>query len=268
VTTTTNGDDEKIQLPTKKPQTRWLPFNELKPHPVVQRHDIDQVRANRIADNFNPALLGTLTISKHTDGTRWILDGMHRWAAALQSGNAHRTTECHEYEGLTVEQEAAIFRGLNDSKPLHAIDVFQAGVIMGDPLTVACSNLLTRFKFIVGRNRTANSFTAVKTLMRIYATDPVSTERAFYVATRSWGVRAVSVESPIISGLAALARRYEEAVDYAELIRKLQKMGEPGILIGRAKTFAQLRSIRVDTALAAVTIDLYNQRRRKPVDEW
>ena len=53
----------------------------------VQRVEgCDERRVNKIASNFNPRALGSITLSRRDDNTYVCLDGRHRWTAAQQVG--------------------------------------------------------------------------------------------------------------------------------------------------------------------------------------
>ena len=73
----------------------------------------------------------------------------------------------------------------------------------------------------------------------------------------------------MVEGLSLVYDRYGDEIDRGVLLRKLQKVGNPGVVVGRARTYADIRSIKVSPALAAVVIDIYNKgRTARTVEPW
>lgn len=80
----------------------------------------------RIAAQFDPLLVGVITLSRRADGTIWILDGQHRVAAAKEKNI--ETLDALIYEGLTIEQEAYIFSMQNHNRiKVNPFDLYNAG---------------------------------------------------------------------------------------------------------------------------------------------
>ena len=80
----------------------------------------------KIAAQFDPLLLSTITVSKRLDGTYWILDGQHRVAAAKELGIP--TLDALIYSGLTLEEEAYIFSMQNHNKiKVNTYELYHAG---------------------------------------------------------------------------------------------------------------------------------------------
>ena len=88
-----------------------------------------------VHNGFNVHLMGTPEVVRRTDGTYWIVDGQHRKFAYEQhllrraSSNGHTNGEvqqaiaatemtCKVHLGLSPQQEAELFDGLNDTKVL------------------------------------------------------------------------------------------------------------------------------------------------------
>ena len=87
-------------------------------------------------NNFSQERLGTLQVAKRASGELFILDGQQRHAASLKVPSIH-ALPCKVYEGLTEEQEAWIFKGLNENRrPVPCWDKVRAGAICGEPVDV------------------------------------------------------------------------------------------------------------------------------------
>lgn len=75
------------------------------------QRDLDSKRANKIAKDFMPELLGSILVSKRNDGSFYIIDGNHRVNAAKIVGE--KMIPATIIRGLSVEEEAELFHKSN-----------------------------------------------------------------------------------------------------------------------------------------------------------
>jgi hypothetical protein len=83
----------------------WVPVELLFIDPSYQRPETRLVKV--IAENFRPAVFGTVLGSRRDTGRVAIMDGQQRTSAARLIGVV--AVPCLVYEGLTVPEEARIF---------------------------------------------------------------------------------------------------------------------------------------------------------------
>ena len=94
------------------------------------QREIDEAHVNEIANDFNKTYAGCL-ICSYRNGYFYIIDGQHRYTAALLKGV--KTLLCIIYTGLTSKQEAKMFRDLNiKHKRPDAYRLFKANIWNGD----------------------------------------------------------------------------------------------------------------------------------------
>lgn len=91
----------------------------------------DQKRADRIAEEFDEDALGIFTVSRRPDGRLVLLDANHRRSAAVKKGIARVLAKV--FDGLSLEDEARIYRRLNETANLKNYAKFLAAVIERDP---------------------------------------------------------------------------------------------------------------------------------------
>ena len=88
---------------------------------------LNNARVKRIADNFDPARVGVLLLSKRGPHSYAIVDGQHRLCAMRQIGVPDAV--CIVVVGLSYEEEANYFRiQTRDTNALSAYSLYKAGV--------------------------------------------------------------------------------------------------------------------------------------------
>jgi uncharacterized protein DUF6551 len=228
----------------------------------VQR-PLDDARVQKIVDSYDPFKLGVPTLSQRADGSVVVPDGQTRLEALRRLGKGDESIDCMVYRGLTLEQEAALFVGLNDYKRPTVLDLFNIAIVQGDPLVVACHDLLEKYALRSARGF-RNSFVAVEALKSAYRDDPTATERTMLALTRTWGATREAVHSTLFRGVNVVLSRYADRVNLDQLIERIQRepQGAPAQLIGRARTLAAMRSISVVDAMADILVNVYNRGRK------
>lgn len=212
----------------------------------------------KIANRFNPALLGTLVGSERPRRAKAniaLIDGQTRWEGAKRAGVPQLPLVV--FPNLTREQEAEIFALIQtERRGLTSYDRFRAQVMAGKGMAPAIQGVVDKMGFKTGnQNDQAQDPTviaAVGSLEAAFAWGAgVSKEsardgRGDYDAGRSIVMRTLRIikegfpereegyqGSEIIKGVAWYITRFE--VDDDRLITRL-KMVTPGIMIHRANS--------------------------------
>lgn len=85
-------------------------IDDLRVDETYQR-DIRETWEKQLSRNFDPMLLGVITVSKRKDGSLYVIDGNHRRIAAKENGMEYILADVRE--GLSLEKEAELFYKLN-----------------------------------------------------------------------------------------------------------------------------------------------------------
>ncbi|MBO5969934.1 MAG: ParB N-terminal domain-containing protein [Clostridia bacterium] len=118
-----------------------LPLALLDVHPTIQRDLSDHYL--KIAENFDINKCDPLTVSWKENGTFLIIDGQHRFRAALQKGIT--TLPCRVFKDLTAEEEAKMFYTQNENnKRLTPRDMLRAKLTVKEEVAVSLKNLCDR----------------------------------------------------------------------------------------------------------------------------
>lgn len=90
----------------------------------------DKKHINTLASEFNRLYANCLIVS-YRDGYFWIIDGQHRYKAAVIKGI--KTMTCIIVTGLTLKQEAKMFKDLNvNHRKPNPYTIFAANICNGD----------------------------------------------------------------------------------------------------------------------------------------
>jgi hypothetical protein len=236
--------------------------------PRVQR-PIDSARVTAIVTNFKESALGLPLVSRREDGTMVCLDGQTRIAVLLRKNLGAVPRQMVVHRGLTLAEEAELFRLHNDSKGLTPQVKFRIALVEGGAREKAAEALLQRTGWTseIGKS---NTWRAVVALTGAVHRDERSAERALLVIGGGWGVSSKHSNTAIFQGLANLLFRYGDAVNVAQLAERLAKEGGMPHFIGRYRTNAAVRKLSAPDSVAEVAIKIYNYGRPKQnwLDDW
>jgi hypothetical protein len=264
-------------MTTIKSSHRKVSVSDLVVDPRVQRREgFDHRRVDRMAADFQPHALGSITCSQRPDGKLVVLDGMHRSEACKQAAY-EGLIPAHVYTGLTIEKEAELFLLLNSTKAPSALSKFLARVVMGDEAAVDMTAILAAHGWRVDTNDNAGCLSAVDAMERVYrtgagalpnGTHPELLDRTLNAITAAWEHDTTSVRGPVLMGVAQLFARFGATVDTKKLVAEMQDT-RPGVLVGKAKVLRDVQGGTVSGALAKILVGMHNKKRRANLlPEW
>ena len=236
--------------------------------PNVQR-TLRKARVAAIAGDFQADALGTLATSYRSPKRIHIIDGQHRYRAA-EAAAYTGTIQTMEYHGLSIPEEAALFRLLNKTEKVSRIDQFLVRCVEQEPQATQLAGFLTDHGWAVGTSATDARLSAIGSLERVYALSPEAADGALAVLTAAFGHRSAAVQGALIEGVGRMLAKYGRDVDLSDLAQRLAKVpGGPDGLVGNARGQSLTRTGNLSTAVARVVTNLYNQRRRTTaLPEW
>jgi hypothetical protein len=252
-----------------KPDLRPLAVSTLVVDPDVQR-GLDIRRVNKIAEALDLDALGVVTVSHRANGNYHIVDGQHRVSAVKLAGGETEKILCRIFSGLSIEDEARLFRLLNNTAKPQALDLFRVRVIEGDPVAVDIDRIISAHGWKVMFSAHGGAFGAVAAAERIHRLDPAALDKAVATLTRAWGHDdTATVDGRLVEGVGLVYARYGIAVEASELTDRLARSGTPAALLGKARTFRDTIGGTVTRAVAEIVVEMYNVRRKtKALPSW
>ena len=225
----------------------------------VQR-PLDEKRVREMVAKFRPEALGVPTASTREDGTLIWLDGQTRGAALKELNLGSVPIPVSVYEGLSLQQEAELFRILNDSKRLTPVDLFRIAITEGDRIAIGADRAVKVQGWVTEKGK-KNSFAAVNTLYKAFEQDSGAVKLALQVLAGAWGATPQAVQAALFQGVYTVFFRYNQP-HHIEADRLRDKMakepGGPQQFVGRARFTADTRSITVPDAVSDLVVNLYN----------
>lgn len=256
-------------LPNRR-TTEFIKVDDLFIDHAVQREMIP-ARTKRLMAEFDPDSLGVLTVNRRDDATNSVVDGQHRAEMLRRLSFGDWKVKCDVYHELSLEDEARLWRRLNNTRRPTAYDDFKAALVEGDAEAVAINRITESFGITIGDQTRDGQVRCVNVLRQVYrggrsngvATHPEALAAALGVLVESWGSVAPALDGAVIYGLGLLFLRYGDEIDKQSLAQKLAKFpGGPHALIGRARGLRELRPGTVPQHLMAIVVDVYNSKRR------
>jgi hypothetical protein len=228
---------------------------------TVQRM-LDQRRANAIAGSLRLDAIGVPVVSRREDGGLFVIDGQHRLEALRIAEHGDRLIEMTVYTGLTIEQEAELFRLFNNTKGLDPLTRFRIALVEKDPETMNIDAIVTRNGYVTVAGK-PNSCIAVKTLRGVYHLDGGDTlSRTLAVCEFTWGSQQNATHQIILGALAKMLFRYGHTVNLTRLSDKLRQdphTARPGAFVGAVRSLAEVNGVPNADAGGGKLVTVYNK---------
>lgn len=193
-----------------------LKLNELFVDEKVQR-SVTKASVSKKVKEFDLNAVGTLIVSKRENGKYHILDGQHRWLAAMECGVEE--LDCEIHINLSEREEAELFLKYNQERvSTKPIDHFNIEVKAGQEESVIINSVLKEFGLSVSRR----SIQAPKALKQVYSFYGENTlRRTIKLINEVWGIEGM--KSPAIKGIANFMELGGDSIELDKLIVTLKK---------------------------------------------
>ena len=252
---------------SERTHQEWVPLATLLIDRRYQR-PVNLRRVTKMAATFDPDALGTLTVSRRDDGTNYVLDGQHRVEALRAMGWGDQLAPALVYTGLTLIEEARIFRLMNvESVAPKAFDIFSARIAEGDPDVKAMLDVVTALGLDLDKAPGPGHIAAVAAVEKVfYSAGPTTLLYALRTIRDSWkdvdAYKQSVFAAQIIVALGVVYSRYGRFVDQRRMIQVLGRTWDPATLLrdGRAAAKSMRAGNISFTILPHLIVAAYNKR--------
>lgn len=244
-------------------------------HGTQRVEGIAQRRVDKMAAEWDPSKVGTITVSKRCDGSMFVPDGAHRTAAARAVGQSELPAVIHE--GLTAAGEAELFVGLNTFNAPSAISNFMGRLHRGDTDAQEIKKVIDAHGWRIGQSADDGYISAITAIESIYKSAAGTQPDDRYpevltwvldVTTAAWEHDRDAAHGAILKGLAQLIGRYGTDVDTKKLVIGLSAT-RPRIILGKATSVRDAVGGTIPAHVAKVLVGIHNTGRRKNLlPEW
>lgn len=255
----------KTQFKTTK---RPVKLGQINVDAAYQRR-LNKAHAQKLANAFNPDLLGLVQVSQREDGTFWVIDGQHRIAASrlfLGQDWEEQNVDCLVHVGMDLEDEARFFGETNGGiKRLRPFDWFRARLTANEPVACDVDRIAMTQGFKISDSN--DSLSCVVVLEGVYRgaraanvkEGPLNLTKTLSIIAKAWGVKAPHPNGHIVQGLAMFLERHGAEVDVARLAKLLAEFtGGFSGLLGKARQRRDLEGGQVAHAVFEVIRRQYN----------
>lgn len=221
----------------------------------------DDKRIASIAEKFEIDRVGVPVLSMRKDGSLWVLDGQHRFAAMIAAGLGDTLVMCLCHEGLTLEDEADWFLKLNNGRvAVDTMAKYKARIVAKEPIALEVNAIIR------SRGLTVSNCPSAKTVSAIQAAEWVHCHRSNLAVVldvlKPWAaIDHHALDGNLIKAVGLFLAECTEA-DPAHLRRRLCDLS-PALVMQQIKTAARDFPRWV---AACLTLRLqYNKKTRKPL---
>lgn len=186
----------------------YLKISDMEINPRTQRA-LRLAHAEELANEFDWSKFGTPMLS-FRDGRYFLLDGQHRVEGARIKGFGEKRVRCEVFSDLSEADEAALFRGRNNTKAVGTIDNFKIGVVARDPECVEIDMVTRSVGYVVSStSATPGTLQAVAALRK--ANSRGTLERTLTVLRDSLGDAGMA--GVLIDGLSLVIEKHPEVTN-------------------------------------------------------
>jgi hypothetical protein len=253
-----------------KVKTEFIKVNELHVDPDAQRSLRPSWR-DYLAANYDETKLGIFHVSPNGNGYR-IIDGQHRTEMLRKLGLGEKKVRCLVYTGLSQQDEAGMFLGLNNNLKVRAYDKFRVRVTEGEPVATAIMEIIGEVGLTLADQKTDGAVRAVNQLEAVYTGRSLRLKEGPYpdhlrwtlsILKDAWGYNANAFDGVVIEGLGAVILRFGDRIDRDRFGKKIA--GFPGGPVGlqaKAKAWKDLKETTLKNAMAEILVEVYNNQLR------
>lgn len=244
-----------------KSTVRMVPIADMRVAAPAQRR-FQKPWAEALASMLDLDKLGKPVLN-HRDGHWYIIDGQHRVAALKLYGWGDLSLECECFEGLSQEEEAELFLGLNDARPVSTFQKFRIAITANRVRETDIERTVLAQGLKVAPNKQPGATSAVGALTFVWDNGgAIVLGRTLRILRDAYGGVPGTLSSPLIQGLGMVCIRYDGDFEDTLAVDKLAHlMGGANGLMSNAYAVREQTGRQLPDCVAASVVELYNKGR-------
>jgi len=219
----------------------WIPTKNLSIVWAEAQRPLNELHAQRIADNLDPDMFGALAVTKpNGKGIYHVIDGQHRLVAVQKKWGQDEKVPCQVFDAVDPARAAQIFDSINSGRrALQPIELFKVRVTAKSELQVEINKIVIKCGYFIG-HRNTNAIHCVAALEGVYQSyGPVALEATLRLTRKMWGDENTATGAIIIRGIGMLLSEFRH-IDFERLAQAISSKYTPSRLLGAAKTAKEM----------------------------
>lgn len=222
---------------------------------------VKESQVKKIVKNFDPQKLHTIVVNKRNDGQFFVIDGQHRVEALKELGIP--TIDSTVHEGLTVEEEAEMYYGINDRPAKSPNSKGKSSLKFGDQNAIEIEEAVQNVGLSIDYDKKGTkegyitAYASLQSVHKKYGKEFL--EVVLQVIKSSFGLERRFYQAFIIKGFAQFIATYGNKIDVSHLINRLQEIGYEGFIQEANKKQVGFKTKKESLPLALA--EIYNKRK-------
>lgn len=244
-------------------EVKWIPVKHLSVVWVNAQRPLNERHAQNIADNFDPEMIGTLSVTKpNAQGIHHIIDGHHRKVAIEMRWGKDELAPCQVFDAADPARAAELFDHINSARKIpQPVDLFRVRVTAGEEVQTEVNRVVKAAGYSVG-HRGPGHVHCVAALEAVYMSyGPLVLEGTLRLIKRIWGEDQSAATANTIRGIGMFLSEFR-GLDFDKLTDALAEKYTPARFIGAARASKEINGGNMPLAVRDLIIRAYNEKVR------
>lgn len=254
---------ERMQKGRAFTEVQWIPVKQLSVVWAGAQRPLNERHARKIADNFDPELVGTLSVTKpNSQGIYHLIDGQHRKVAIEMKWGKDERAPCHVFDAVEPARAAELFDNMNTARRAPGpVDLFKVRVTAKEKVQVAVNEIVLRCGLKIGY-KGHNIISCVGALEFVYNSyGPVVLEATLRCLRQTWGDDSTAVSAAIVRGFGMFLSEFRH-VDHKRLVDAVSAKYTPARFLSAAKAARENFGGDLSANSRDLIIRIYNEKTR------
>lgn len=242
----------------------WISVENISVVWAQSQRPLNESHAQKIADNFDPEMFGTLAVTKPNGrGIYHAIDGHHRKVAVEKLWGGKEKVPCQIFDAEDPARAAELFDSINTRrKNPNPLDIFRVRVTAKREQEVQIDKIVRKCGYIVSNNRgrNDNGIACVAALAAVYLSYGGEVlENTLNLIKAVWGIEDdTATQANIVRGFGEFLSEFRD-IDWKRLREAMSHKYTPARLQAAAKMGKEMHGGSLATEVKKLMVNAYNQ---------